>query len=264
MIKNAFYFKHDNNARNHPKILQLRAEFGLLAYAIYFCLLEILDESETGLINTKFINGVALNLGLEEKILKDFLDRSVEIGLFKINKDGFISSKRIMEEKEKRTKLSEAGKRGAQAKKDKKQKGKKTTTVKPPLSHPKAPLKLGEERRGEERKEKRKNIKKEKEPEVKNQTQCEQLLNYIDENLKQVKKIERGLSLSEADKLISIYGHDKTKETLDSLENYKGASRKYTWVYKTCLNWMKKEYGSGAVADNSKEREAWNMLQEAM
>jgi len=42
--KDAYYFSHDCNARNDPKILALRSVYGLEGYAIYFMLIEILRE----------------------------------------------------------------------------------------------------------------------------------------------------------------------------------------------------------------------------
>lgn len=42
--KDAYYFSHDSNARNDPKILALRFVHGAEGYAVYFMLIEILRE----------------------------------------------------------------------------------------------------------------------------------------------------------------------------------------------------------------------------
>lgn len=173
MIKNAFYLRHDNNARNHPKLLEIRAEFGLIAYAMYFFLLEMLDESESGKINLRLLNGVALSMSVEKDILEKFVNYSVELGLFIKDEDNNIFSKRILEDKEYRTMLSEAGKKGAKIKKAKRdakaplkpdpnnsdeENSEPPSTLEAPLEPP-----LRQERRGEigEKRKDKKEIKKE-------------------------------------------------------------------------------------------------------
>ena len=42
--KDAYYFPHDCNARNDPKILALRSVFGAEGYGVYWMLIEILRE----------------------------------------------------------------------------------------------------------------------------------------------------------------------------------------------------------------------------
>lgn len=46
MTKNAYYFSHDANARNDPKIKALRRKYGLAGYAKYFIIIEMLREAE--------------------------------------------------------------------------------------------------------------------------------------------------------------------------------------------------------------------------
>lgn len=53
-MKDACYFSHDSNARNDPKILAMRAVFGMEGYGRYWCLIEILrDEDGYKLEKTK-------------------------------------------------------------------------------------------------------------------------------------------------------------------------------------------------------------------
>ena len=42
--KDAYYFPHDCNARNDPKVLALRSVFGAEGYGVYFMTIEILRE----------------------------------------------------------------------------------------------------------------------------------------------------------------------------------------------------------------------------
>jgi len=46
MAKDAYYFSHDSNARNDPKIKALRKKYGLAGYAKYFIIIEMLRESD--------------------------------------------------------------------------------------------------------------------------------------------------------------------------------------------------------------------------
>ena len=43
---NADYFTHDSQMRNHRKIKALRYKFGLIGYAVYNMLLEVLTNAE--------------------------------------------------------------------------------------------------------------------------------------------------------------------------------------------------------------------------
>ncbi|MCL1633015.1 DUF4373 domain-containing protein [Sporolactobacillus sp. CPB3-1] len=53
-MKDACYFIHDSNARYDPKILAMRAVFGMEGYGRYWCLIEILrDEDGYKLEKTK-------------------------------------------------------------------------------------------------------------------------------------------------------------------------------------------------------------------
>ena len=54
--KDAYFFSHDCNARNDPKILALRSVYGAEGYGVYFMLVEILREQpEYKLSVTKYI-----------------------------------------------------------------------------------------------------------------------------------------------------------------------------------------------------------------
>ena len=54
--KDAYFFSHDCNARNDPKILALRSIYGAEGYGVYFMLIEILREQpEYKLPITKYI-----------------------------------------------------------------------------------------------------------------------------------------------------------------------------------------------------------------
>jgi hypothetical protein len=64
------------------------------------------------------------------------------------------------------------------------------------------------------------------------------LQKFINEKLKNVKKIPDQLTFEQCEKLIKAYGGEKVKETLLSLENYRDI-KKYTSLYITLLKWCK-------------------------
>ncbi len=73
-----------------------------------------------------------------------------------------------------------------------------------------------------------------------NQEEIHPLQKYILDELPNVKKIGT-ISKNECEKLLSKYSSQEIKETLDSLDNYKPASKKYTSIYKTLDNWIKRD-----------------------
>lgn len=46
MSKEAYYFSHDANARNDPKILAMRSDYGIEGYGMYWVIIEMLREQE--------------------------------------------------------------------------------------------------------------------------------------------------------------------------------------------------------------------------
>ncbi|MFG6179738.1 Lin1244/Lin1753 domain-containing protein, partial [Halomonas sp. THAF12] len=45
-MKNTYYFSHDGNARNDPKILSMRSVYGSEGYGWYWIIIEMLREQE--------------------------------------------------------------------------------------------------------------------------------------------------------------------------------------------------------------------------
>ncbi|MEG2679009.1 MAG: DUF4373 domain-containing protein [Oscillospiraceae bacterium] len=74
--KDAYYFPHDCNARNDPKILALRSVFGAEGYGIYWMLIEILREQpDYKLQVTKYIwNTLAMQMQVQKERLQEIVD----------------------------------------------------------------------------------------------------------------------------------------------------------------------------------------------
>ena len=101
MKDNLPYFSHDNNARNHPKMKALIAEFGFEGYGRFWVLNERIAESSGACIDiSRKVNKLDLanELRLDGKGLDDFLNflADPEIDLINIT-DGIITTDRINE-----------------------------------------------------------------------------------------------------------------------------------------------------------------------
>ena len=112
MTKESFYFTHDYGARNDPKILELRAEYGLEGLGLYWCIVETLAEADDGYINPNLLAGLSIGYGVTKAKLQEQIDFMIKVELLREDENGYYS-KRMMEHKQIRKKLSEAGKKGA-------------------------------------------------------------------------------------------------------------------------------------------------------
>ena len=95
--KDAYFFSHDCNARNDPKILALRSVYGAEGYGVYFMLVEILREQpEYRLSVNKYIwNTLAMQMQVEashlEQIITDCCTEFAENGNTLLVNDGEVS-----------------------------------------------------------------------------------------------------------------------------------------------------------------------------
>ena len=114
-MKDTFYFTHDYNARNDPKILMLRSEFNNEGYALYFYCVETMAEDKEGCIYREAIGGLSIGYCVSKELLTKFIDFAIKIKLFIENKKG-IFSQRLIDHKNSRKLLSEKGREGANKK----------------------------------------------------------------------------------------------------------------------------------------------------
>lgn len=134
MIKDAFYFSHDSNARFDTKIIKLRAKFGLEGYGFYFCMLEIMRDNTDYVFNMDDIDTLTIQLQLSIEKIKELINFCVQIELFEIDNlnilfsDSFI--KRMEEVDTLRLKRVKAGRKGGKAKAKLKQNSGKMEAVK--------------------------------------------------------------------------------------------------------------------------------------
>lgn len=87
MKKDAYYFSHDSNARNDPKILKLRVKHGMRGYGVFWSLIEMLrDQSDYCLLMD--FESIAFSLNESTEIVKSVIN---DFGLFKFSENSFFS-----------------------------------------------------------------------------------------------------------------------------------------------------------------------------
>jgi hypothetical protein len=120
MSKEAYYFSHDSNARNDPKILALRSEYGVQGYGIYWVLVEMLREANDYKLPTKAYIWNAIAMQVQSKDFtkehaKQFVDYCInECDLFESD-DKYFWSNSLINRMDKKNELSK--KRSEAAKK---------------------------------------------------------------------------------------------------------------------------------------------------
>jgi hypothetical protein len=66
-MKDAYYFSHDSNARNDLKIVKLRRKLGLSGVGLFWCIIEMLRESENYKLNLADIEDICYELRFDSK-----------------------------------------------------------------------------------------------------------------------------------------------------------------------------------------------------
>jgi hypothetical protein len=116
MAKDAYWFRHDANARNDIKIIELRSIHGYEGYGIYFAIIEVMREQTDYTISESKIGMVAVALGLPLDKLKPIMDDCISIGLFE-RRDGQILSQSLLNRMDTWDSYKNNGKKGGRPKK---------------------------------------------------------------------------------------------------------------------------------------------------
>ena len=115
MGKDAYYFKHDSNARNDPKIQALIHKYGIEGYGRYWVILEMFrDEATYKLEDKSYVwKSIAQNIFSPEEEARKFIKDCIEEFELFIQDDGFFYSAsfllRMQKLDEIRAKRSRAG-----------------------------------------------------------------------------------------------------------------------------------------------------------
>lgn len=107
-MKETFYFQHDYNARNDPKLQDVLIEYGVAGIGIFWCIIEQLYEQE-GRLPLKTCKSIAFALHVECKIVESIVN---DFDLFE-NDGKYFWSNSANDRLERREELSNKRKRAA-------------------------------------------------------------------------------------------------------------------------------------------------------
>lgn len=114
-MKDAYYFSHDSNARNDLKMVRLRKELGLSGVGLFWCVIEMLRESDGYKLPLTEISSICYDLRTDEK---DF-EKLFDCGLLQ-QKNKFFFSESLLQRMERldeiKIKRAESGRIGGQNK----------------------------------------------------------------------------------------------------------------------------------------------------
>lgn len=108
-MKEVYYFPHDYEANNDPKILALIGAFGAAGYGIYWRLIELLhSESDHKIKKKEYVyQAIAKQMLVDASVIKDLLNYACEVCELLEENDGFYWSNRVLRNFEKRSEISE-------------------------------------------------------------------------------------------------------------------------------------------------------------
>lgn len=86
-MKKTYYFQHDYNARNDPKLQAVMIKYGLAGIGAFWCIVEMLYEQD-GTLPITSISSIAYTLHADEEMLKNIV---CKMDLFECNKKNFWS-----------------------------------------------------------------------------------------------------------------------------------------------------------------------------
>lgn len=120
-MKETFYFPHDCNAIQDPKLMEVLVKCGLEAVGMYWILIEILHQQSNNMISeqsySNYIDFYGMINGENKNSLEKIKEVLITSGLFVIT-NNFVISKRVLENKKQRQEMTEkrslAGKAGMQ------------------------------------------------------------------------------------------------------------------------------------------------------
>ena len=172
-MKEKFYFPHDYSATNDPKIRAAINDYGGMAYAIYFHIVELLHEEETHILPLEnyIYKSIASTFKYDQSEVEKFISDCITEYKLLVSEDGCFYSKRVFKNFEMREETSrkkaEAGRKGGIASGKSRKTLSKTKQSEAELeakrSKVKQSFKQGEANEASEAKEKKLKEKKEKE-----------------------------------------------------------------------------------------------------
>lgn len=225
MTKDTYYFSHDSNARNDPKILAMRSIYGIKGYGMYWVIVEMLrEQNDYKLKKSKYLfNAIAMQMQCKEvqpDDAKTFVEDCVQEFELLAEDDDFYWSQSLLKRMEIKDDVSKKRSEAA-----KKRWGKVNNTNDSDDLHSK------DDANGMQM-DSKSNAIKEKEKKVKEK----KTIKDIPKN-----KYAEFVSLTSEEymKLTNEHGEDSVRNMIGVLDNYKGSSgKRYKSDYRAILSWV--------------------------
>ena len=108
-MKDTFYFQHDFNARNDPKLQNVLMEPGCAGIGVFWCIVEQLHEQD-GILPLAGIKGIAFALHVDVKVVESIIR---DFDLFQADDENFWSES-VNKRLQKRVEIKDKRKKAAQ------------------------------------------------------------------------------------------------------------------------------------------------------
>lgn len=234
MKKEAYYFSHDEDARNDPKILQMRSVYGMEGYGLFWAFVEIMRTQpgyKIPIAGKYAIAGYAQEFRTDPKMLNEYINDCIsEFGLFESDGE-YLWSNSLLRRMSAISEISERNRLAAFKRWGKLQDANTDAGMQPDSDTDADALQAQSERNAIKR-----NERKEKE---------------IKENKSLYGEFKNvALTQNEYKKLTERFGEigaaDKIEELSQALQSRRGYPQKYKDHYATILAWNRRDEKGGS------------------
>lgn len=260
MAKETYYFSHDSNALTDTKILNMRADYGLEGYGLYWVIIEMMRNEEDYKLklnkNTYRAIKTLTNTTIDiEKFIKDCLD---DYELFEQEDENFYSNSllRRMQEKDKKSAIA-------------KEKAKKRWNSNATAKQQQCSSNANKEKESKE-KENKKNENKENKNKKENRNKVVEIYNTYCVNLPQVQKTteKRGKAIDNLLKEFSIEQFEEICKKANASEFLTGNNDRkwkadFDFLMRTdkALSTLEGKYDNGKITNDVKVKTYRNYTQ---
>lgn len=234
MKKNTFYFTHDYHARNDIKLVKLRMTHGMAGLGLYWCLIEMLYESE-GSLHLRNFNTLSFELQVPIDLIEDVV---LNHDLF-VNDGEMFWSESIHERLSIRNEMAENGKKMAKKRWNNANAMRSHTEGNADEDDTQCGPQCDEDSAAMVIKERKGKEIKGKESKGKEIIEIHEFSDFIDQNCDNLKKMKTAMNAKQATELSSIYGHQAVCEILLAMNNKPDIAKKYASVGQTARQWLK-------------------------
>ena len=216
-MKDAYYFSHDSNARNDPKILRMRRVYKSEGYGWYWALVEMLrDEEDYKLCIEDGGNALAMQMQCEENAAHKFIaDCITPFELFESDGTHFWSNS-LMRRMERKEEKSEKARQAALSRWEKKDNANAMQT------------------HSERNALKESKVKESKAKEIISDTPAHVKIQHL------------SISVDEHAKLTEQFGEIAVNRIYESMANY-GKLKQYKSGYLTAKKWLERDKPAGKL-----------------